>query len=94
MSGGLASDRLARMHDVMAAHVDAGGAPGVITAVQRRGELHVDVVGAMDFGGPPLRRDSIFRITSVSKPMTAAVAMMLVEERALRLDDPVDPLLP
>ena len=45
-------------------------------------------------GGPPMQRDTIFRIASISKPITAVAAMMLVEECVLRLDDPVDELLP
>jgi hypothetical protein len=42
----LAKDRLDRLHDVMARHVDAGAAPGLVTAVSRRGDTSVDVIGA------------------------------------------------
>jgi CubicO group peptidase (beta-lactamase class C family) len=48
----------------------------------------------MSIGGRPMRRDTIFRISSMTKPVTAAAAMILVEEGKLRLDEPVDPLLP
>jgi CubicO group peptidase (beta-lactamase class C family) len=92
--GGLSKARLGRMHDIMAGHVDGGGMPGLVTLVSRQGEVHVDVIGKMAFGGAPMRRDSIFRITSMTKPVTAAAAMILVEECKLRLDDPVDPWLP
>lgn len=93
--GGLSRARLGRMHDIMARHVERGAAPGLITAVSRRGETHVDVVGATTYGGgEPLRRDAIFRISSMTKPITATATMILVEECALRLDEPVDRLLP
>jgi CubicO group peptidase (beta-lactamase class C family) len=87
--------RLARMHDVMARHVEHGGVPGIVTLVSRRGEVHVDAIGALAVdGGAPMRRDTIVRIASVSKPIVAAAAMILVEECRLRLDDPVDDWLP
>jgi CubicO group peptidase (beta-lactamase class C family) len=92
--GGLSKARLGRMHDVMAGHVECGGMPGLVTLAGRHGEVHVDVIGKVAFGGAPMRRDSIFRIASMTKPVTAAAAMVLVEECKLRLDDPVDPWLP
>jgi CubicO group peptidase (beta-lactamase class C family) len=83
------------MHDVMAGHVEAGDMPGLVTLVSRRGETHVDAVGAQAFGdAEPMRRDTIFRIASLTKPVTAVAAMILVEECKLRLDDPVDRWLP
>ena len=88
--GGLSPARLSRMHDVMAGHVDRGGVPGVVTLISRHGEVHVDAIGMKSVGG----RDPIFRITSMTKPITAAAAMILVEECKLRLDEPVDRLLP
>ena len=79
------------MHDVMAGHIERGDVPGLITLVSWRGEVHVDAIGTKATGGgDPMRRDSIFRIASMTKPITAAAAMILVEERALRLDEPVD----
>ena len=85
---------LNRMHAVMAGHVESGDMPGLVTLVSRRGEVHVDVIGRLAFDGPPMTRDSIFRITSMTKPVTAVAAMVLVEEGKLRLDDPVDRWLP
>lgn len=85
---------LARMHDVMAAHVAEKRIAGAVTLVSRRGETHVDCVGALSFGGAPMQRDTLFRITSMTKPMVAAAAMTLVESCKLRLDEPVDDLLP
>jgi CubicO group peptidase (beta-lactamase class C family) len=93
-SGGLSRERLGRMHAVMAGYVERGEVPGLVTLVSRRGEVHVDAIGKQSFGGGPMRRDTIFRIASMTKPITAAAAMILVEECKLRLDEPVDRLLP
>ncbi|MGH9173478.1 MAG: serine hydrolase domain-containing protein, partial [Vicinamibacterales bacterium] len=94
-SGGLSRARLGRMHDVMAGHVERGEAPGIVTLLSRRGEVHIDAIGTLAFGGSaPIRRDTIFRLASVSKPITAVAAMILVEECRLRLDEPVDGWLP
>ena len=69
--------------------------PGLVTLVSRRGEVHVDAIGSKAQGGDgPIRRDTIFRIASLTKPITAAATMILVEECTLRLDEPVDRLLP
>ncbi|MEY2568835.1 MAG: hypothetical protein QOE35_3364 [Actinomycetota bacterium] len=93
--GALSNDRLEQMHRVLAAHVTRGVAPGLVALVSRRGEVHVEVIGttAVD-GTQPMRRDSIFRISSMTKPVTAVAVMILVEEGRLRLDDSVDALLP
>ncbi|SRR5579883_169843 len=92
---GLSGARLARMHDVMAGYVERGDVPGIVTLIARRGEVQADVIGRMALnGGDPMRRDTIFRITSMTKPITAAAAMILVEECKLRLDDPVERLVP
>src|SRR5215211_1245620 len=90
-----AEARLDRMHDVMASHVESGVVPGVVTLLSRRGETHVDAIGTKAVGGSDaMRRDTIFRISSMTKPITAAAVMILVEECKLRLDEPVDRLLP
>ena len=97
--GGLSKGRLGRLRDVMAGHVERGEVPGLVTLVSRRGEVHVEAIGTKAAGGPgvgngPMGRDTIFRIASMSKPITAAATMILVEECRLRLDEPVDRLLP
>jgi len=93
--GGLSKARLGRMHDVMAGFVERGELPGLVTLVSRRGEVHVDAIGMKTLAGSdPMRRDTIFRIASLTKPIAAAAAMILVEECRLRLDEPVDRLLP
>src|SRR6266702_1134865 len=94
-TGGLSKVRLGRMHDVMASYVERGDVPGLVTLVSRRGEVHVDTIGAKAVGGSdPIRRDTIFRVASMTKPIAAAATMILVEECRLRLDEPVDRLLP
>ena len=97
--GGFSKARLDRMREVMAGHVERG-VPGLVTLISRRGETHVEAIGTKAAGGSgaggngPMRRDTIFRIASMSKPITAAATMILVEECRLRLDEPVDRLLP
>jgi CubicO group peptidase (beta-lactamase class C family) len=87
--------RLARLHDVMGAHVARGEAPGLVSVVSRRGEAHVDAIGtsAVD-GGTPVHPESIFRISSMTKPITAVATLILLEECVLGLDEPVERLLP
>lgn len=92
--GGFSRERLARLHHAMAAHVSVGDMPGIVTLVSRRGEAWVEAVGTQSFGGTAMRRDTIFRISSMTKPVIAAATLMLVEECKLRLDDPVDVFLP
>jgi CubicO group peptidase (beta-lactamase class C family) len=87
--------RLERMHEVMAGYVARDILPGLVTVVSRHGEVVAETYGVTAFdGSEPMQRDTIFRIASVSKPITAAAAMILVEECTLRLDDPVDAFLP
>lgn len=94
-TGGLSTARLNRMHNVLAGYVERGDVPGLVTLMSRRGEVHVDAIGTTAVGGSaPMRRDTIFRISSMTKPITAATAMILVEECTLRLDDPVERWLP
>lgn len=96
-SVGLSSVRLARLDDVMQRrYVDPGRLPGILTMVYRRGQLaHVGMAGQMDIErGKPMREDAIFRIYSMSKPITAVALMMLVEEGVLGLDDDVATHIP
>ena len=94
-TGGFSATRLARMHDTLLRHVDGGRLPGLVALISRRGAQHVDAIGTLAFDdAAPMRRDTIFRLASVTKPITAVAAMILVEECKLRLDDPVDDFLP
>jgi CubicO group peptidase (beta-lactamase class C family) len=97
-TGGFSSKRLARVRDVLERHVDAGYVPGAVAVVARHGEVHIEATGTLAFDGPgsgtPMAADTICRIGSMTKPVVAACAMTLVEDCTLRLDDPVDELLP
>ena len=94
-TGGLSRARLERMHEVMAGYVQRGEVPGIVTLVSQRGEVHVDAIGMKMAGGSaPVRRDTIFLIASMTRPITAAATVILIEECKLRLDEPVDRLLP
>ena len=94
---GLSSSRLAKMDEVMASrYVDGGFLPGILTQVYRKGHLvHTGMAGHMDLERQkPMREDAIFRIYSMTKPITAVALMMLVEEGALGLDDLVHHHIP
>ena len=94
---GLSPDRLARMDEVMTSrYVDSGLLPGYQVQIVRDGELaHTSVAGSMDVErGKPMRDDAIFRIYSMTKPITSVALMMLVEEGKLGLDDDVATHIP
>jgi CubicO group peptidase (beta-lactamase class C family) len=92
---GFSRARLARLRAALARHVESGEVPGLVALVSRAGREHVETIGSMSWDAPrPMQRDSIFRLASTTKPITAAAAMILVEECRLRLDDPVDEWLP
>ncbi|HEX3233972.1 MAG TPA: serine hydrolase domain-containing protein [Gemmatimonadales bacterium] len=83
------------MHAALQRHVASGDVPGLVAVVHQRGREHVEAIGTMAFdSNVPMRRDTIFRLASTTKPITAVGAMILVEECELRLDDPVDEWLP
>lgn len=87
--------RLRRMHDILRRDADAGRLPGLVAAVDRRGETHIDPIGTLALGSrAPMRHDTIFRLASMTKPITAVAAMTLIEDCTLRLDDAVDEWLP
>jgi CubicO group peptidase (beta-lactamase class C family) len=94
---GMSSARLARLDDVMKRrYVDGGYLPGLLAHVYRRGQLvHTSLCGQMDIErGKEMREDAIFRIYSMSKPITAVALMMLVEEGLVGLDDLVHTHIP
>ncbi len=94
---GMSSARLARLDEVMKRrYIDSGYLPGMLTYVWRKGQLvHTGLSGQMDIErGRPLREDAIFRIYSMSKPITAVALMMLVEEGLIGLDDTVHTYVP
>lgn len=87
--------RVARMHTALRRHVDSGTVPGLVALVARRDQEHFEAIGTMGFETKkPIQRDTLFRLASTTKPITAVGAMILLEECRIRLDDPVDEWLP
>jgi CubicO group peptidase (beta-lactamase class C family) len=83
------------LHDILETYISNGSVPGAAALVARGDRVEVQVVGAIDVKGTsPMARDSIFRIASITKPIIAAAAMMLVEDGRIALEDPVEPWLP
>jgi CubicO group peptidase (beta-lactamase class C family) len=85
---------LERLRAAAAKHVGDTRVPGLVALVARGDEVHVEALGTLAVGGSPVARDSIFRIASTSKPITAAATLALVGEGLIGLDEPVDRLLP
>lgn len=94
-TGGFSTQRLDRMRVVLGGYVERGELPGLVALVSRGEEMRVEALGMQAFGGAvPMARDTIFRIASMTKPITAVAALILIEECAIRLDDPVERWLP
>jgi CubicO group peptidase (beta-lactamase class C family) len=97
-AGGFSSKRLVRVRELVERHVDSGFVPGMVAVLARHGQVHIEATGTLAFegagSGTPMAGDTICRIASMTKPIVAACAMTLVEDCTLRLDDPVDDLLP
>ena len=91
----LSKPRLERMRLVMSAHIERKDLPGLVALVSHRDDADVQTLGSLGFQNPaPMQRDTIFRIASISKIITAAAAMILVEECKIRLDESIEPWLP
>jgi CubicO group peptidase (beta-lactamase class C family) len=86
--------RIESVSDALQRHVDAGDAAGLVAVVARGDDVEVTVLGAQAVGGAPMREDSLFRIASAGKPIVAAATLALVADGQLRLDEPVDDILP
>jgi CubicO group peptidase (beta-lactamase class C family) len=95
-SGGFTQAALAQIPPALQAVVDAGDLSGFVTLVWRKGEVaQVLTLGQRDIeAGLPMTRDTLFRIASMTKPVTSVAALMLWEEGKLRLDDPITKWLP
>jgi CubicO group peptidase (beta-lactamase class C family) len=91
---GLSSGGLDRFGEVAASHVGRDQVPGLVALVARGDDVHVEAHGVLTVGGDPVRRDSLFRIASTTKPITGALVLALAGEGAFELDEPVDRLLP
>ena len=76
------------------ARVSSGDTPGYVAAVRIKGTTAVHAHGKMAFDGPPMQPDTLFRIASLTKPIGAALTLLLVEDGVLSLDDPVERWLP
>ncbi len=94
MTKKLTDEGLDHFGKVAASHVGDGEVPGLVALVAHADEVHVEALGSLAIGGPPLRRDSLFRIASTTKPITAAAALALFAEGLIEIDEPVGRLLP
>src|SRR5262245_6924673 len=93
---GLSPERLTRIHEAVQRHIDAGSVSGAVTLVARHGRIaHLEAHGLMDVESKrPMPKDGVFRLASMSKPITAVAVMMMVEEGKVRLSDPVSRFIP
>jgi CubicO group peptidase (beta-lactamase class C family) len=95
MSANFSKAGLDRLHSVLYGYVERGEIPGIVALVSRGDDVYVETLGTMAVGNSaPVKRDTIFRIASLTKPITAVAAMILVEECRLRLDESIEPWLP
>jgi CubicO group peptidase (beta-lactamase class C family) len=93
---GFSTERLQRIHEAVQRHIESKDVSGAVTLVARRGRVvHFEAQGLMDIESKkPMARDSIFRLASMSKPITAVAVMMLIEEGKIRLTDRVSQFIP
>jgi CubicO group peptidase (beta-lactamase class C family) len=93
---GFSSERLARITDMMKRHMAAGEISGGVTLVARHGRIaHFEAVGVADVESKkPMTKDAVFRIASMTKPVTGVAIMMMMEEGKLRITDPVSKYIP
>jgi CubicO group peptidase (beta-lactamase class C family) len=75
-------------------HVDDSRVPGAVVLIARGDEVEAEAFGTLSVGGAPVEHDSLFRIASITKPITAAATLAVVDEGLIGLDEPVDRLLP
>ena len=94
MAEGLTAAGLDRLHAAAEKHVGDERVPGLVALVARGDQVHVEALGTLTIGGAPVARDSIFRISSTTKPITGAATLALVDEGLIAFDEPVDGLLP
>jgi len=95
VGSGFTGEGLAALDAAMERHAASGAVPGLTALVARDGEVHVTAAGHLALGdAAPIGRDAIFRIASLTKPVTGVAAMLLIEDGAMALDDPVERWLP
>jgi len=90
----LRREGLEAFDEVAQRHTEDGGVPGIVALVASSDQVHVTTAGTLSVGGAPVARDSLFRIASVTKPVTGATTLALVGEGLVSLDEPIDRLLP
>ena len=83
-----------RVRAAVEEHVGETRVPGLVALVARGDDVYVETLGTLAVGGEPVRRDSLFRIASTTKPITAAATLAVIEDGLVGLDEPVDRLLP
>ena len=94
-AAGLSKSRLERMHHVLSGYVERHEMPGLVALVSRHEDVRMETLGTQSFGHPaPMKQDTIFRIASLTKLVTAVAAMILVEECKIRLDESIEGWLP
>ena len=93
---GFSAERLKRVHSVVQGHIDAKDFAGAVTLVARKGKVvHFEAQGTTDMeSGKAMRTDTLFRMASMTKPLTAVAVLMLMEEGKLVLSDPVSKFIP
>ena len=93
---GLSTERLKRVGEAVQRHIAAGNVSGAVTLIARKGRIaHFEAQGMQDIETKkPMPKDGIFRLASMSKPITGVALMMLVEEGKVRLSDPVSRFIP
>src|SRR6202163_1935557 len=93
---GMSSDRLKRINQMIQRRIDAGDMTGAVTIVARKGKVvHLEAQGLMDVESKkPMAKDTMFRVASMTKPVTGLAIMMMIEEGKVRLTDPVSRYIP
>jgi CubicO group peptidase (beta-lactamase class C family) len=95
MANGFTDEGLAALDRALDGHVDRGAVPGLVALVARGGQVHVHATGHKALGdSEPIGRDAIFRIASLTKPVVGVAAMLLIQDGAMALSDPVERWLP
>jgi CubicO group peptidase (beta-lactamase class C family) len=83
------------MHQILSGYIDRKELPGLVALVSHQDDVHVETLGTLSFDqSAPMQTHTIFRIASLTKPVTAVAAMILIEECRLRLDESIEPWIP
>ncbi len=95
-ASGVSPERLRRIHEAVARRISAKDLAGAVTLVARDGKIiHFEAQGSRDLEtGTPMTKDAMFRLASMSKPVTGVAVLMLVEELKVRLTDPISKFIP